>query len=95
MVFWMTQLSSKGKARATEDDESSFRQTIPKPIAFHSCFGNADVELDEVLAALIQRSTKSVIDQHHDWLTSPNIPTEFDLWIHSQLLLNAGSFNAL
>lgn len=55
----------------------------------------AYITLDEFLGDLIQRSARSVTDQGQDWLESPDIPTDFDVWIHSQLVGDVGEFNLL
>ncbi|KAI0825464.1 hypothetical protein BC629DRAFT_1586380 [Irpex lacteus] len=82
--------NSKGKRRADLKPN-----TPQKPISFHSCFSSADVELDEPLADLIQTSMDDVMQRGHDWFSSPDIATDFDVWVHSQLVLNVQGFNAL
>ncbi len=56
---------------------------------FHTCFTSCYIFLDEQLAHLVQRSVRSVEDQGKDWLNSPDIPTDFDAWVHGQLISNA------
>lgn len=63
---------------------------------FQTCFTSCSISLDEQLANLIQRSVRFVEDQGHDWLNSPDIPTDFDAWVHGQLVSNAqAGFNAI
>ncbi len=40
-------------------------------------------------------SMDDVMQRGHDWFSSPDIATDFDVWVHSQLDLNVQGFNAL
>lgn len=57
------------------------------PLTFRTCISTVDVTLNTAL--------ESELSRRPDLPSDPNVPTDFDAWVHGQLLSVSDSFNTL